>query len=172
MAEAGPALPEGIRFARPEDVPDVLRLIRALADYEREPDAVETTEDDLRRWVFGEDAVASVLVAEHGGRVVGMALWFTTFSTWRGVPGLYLEDLFVDPAARGTGLGRSLLQALARIAVDRGYARVEWVVLDWNTPSIEFYEAIGARPLDEWRTYRLTGRPLAELGATKDALRQ
>ncbi|GAA3648174.1 GNAT family N-acetyltransferase [Nocardioides ginsengisoli] len=153
--------------ATPEDVPDVLRLIRALADYEREPDAVETTEDDLRRWVFGPDPVANVLVAraEPGGKVVGMALWFRTYSTWTGVPGIYLEDLFVEPDQRGSGLGRALLQALARIAVERGYRRVEWAVLDWNTPAIEFYDALGARPMAEWSTYRLTGQALAELGA-------
>ncbi|MCR1781985.1 GNAT family N-acetyltransferase [Nocardioides carbamazepini] len=166
MADGGPDLPAGVRQATPEDVPDVLRLIRALADYEREPDAVETTEDDLRRWVFGDDPVASVLVAESGdGAVVGMALWFRTYSTWTGVPGIYLEDLYVDPASRGSGLGKALLTALARIAMDRGYRRVEWAVLDWNTPSIEFYEALGARPMEEWTTYRLSGHALAELGA-------
>nr|WP_246086809.1 GNAT family N-acetyltransferase [Nocardioides humi] len=104
MAEAD--LPVGVRVATPDDVPDVLRLIRALAEYEREPEAVETTEDDLRRWVFGDDPVASVLVAETGGPdggVVGMALWFRTYSTWTGTPGIYLEDLYVDPAARGAG---------------------------------------------------------------------
>lgn len=167
MADAGPGLPAGVRHARPEDVPDVLRLIRGLADYEREPDAVETTEDDLQRWVFGDDPVANVLVAESapGGPVVGMALWFRTYSTWTGVPGIYLEDLYVDPQARGTGLGKALLAALARIAVDRGYRRVEWAVLDWNTPSIEFYERLGARPMQEWSTYRLLGEALTELGA-------
>lgn len=164
QAESGLLLPEGVRVARPEDVPDVLRLIRALADYEREPDAVATTEADLHRWVFGDDAVANVLVAEAGGRVVAMALWFRTYSTWTGVPGIYLEDLFVEPAARGSGLGKALLTALARIAVDRGYRRVEWAVLDWNTPSIEFYEALGARPMQEWSTYRLTGAALESLG--------
>ncbi|HWJ10736.1 MAG TPA: GNAT family N-acetyltransferase [Nocardioides sp.] len=163
MADPGPVLPEGVRNARPEDVPDVLRLIRALADYEREPDAVETTEADLRRWLFGDDPVASVLVAESGGTVVGMALWFRTYSTWTGVPGIHLEDLFVDPAARGSGWGRALLAGLASIAIRRGYRRVEWVVLDWNTPSLEFYEALGARPLKEWSTYRLAGDALAAL---------
>ncbi len=156
-------LPAGIRVANPDDVPDILRLIRDLATYEREPDAVETTEDDLRRWVFGPDPVASVLVAEVDGRVVGLALWFRTYSTWTGVPGIYLEDLYVDPAQRGSGLGKALLTSLARIAVDRGYRRVDWAVLDWNTPSIEFYESLGARPQDEWTTYRLTGDALAAL---------
>jgi GNAT superfamily N-acetyltransferase len=157
-----------VRAATPEDVPDVLRLIRALAAYEREPDAVETTEEDLHRWLFGEDPVASVLVAEDGtpaGTVVGMALWFRTYSTWTGTPGIYLEDLFVQPDQRGSGLGRALLAELARIAVERGYRRVEWAVLDWNTPSIEFYESLGARPMEEWSTYRLTGQALADLGA-------
>ena len=156
-------LPEGVRTATVDDVPDVLRLIRELAAYEREAEAVQTTEDDLRRWLFGEDPVAEVLVAEEGGRAVGMALWFRTYSTWTGVPGIHLEDLFVEPGHRGSGLGKALLAALARIAVDRGYARVEWVVLDWNEPSIAFYEALGARPMKEWSTYRLAGEPLEAL---------
>ncbi|HWU22783.1 MAG TPA: GNAT family N-acetyltransferase [Nocardioides sp.] len=153
-----------IREATPADVPEVLRLIRALATYEREPDAVVTTEADLHRWVFGDDAVASVLVAEVDGRVVGIALWFRSYSTWTGQPGIYLEDLFVEPEHRGSGLGKTLLAALARIAVERGYPRVEWAVLDWNQPSIDFYDALGARPQDDWSTYRLTGEALAALG--------
>ena len=160
-------LPEGIRIATPDDVPDILRLIRELAIYEKEPDVVVTTEDDLRRWVFGEDAVASVLLAEHEGRAVGMALWFRTYSTWTGQQGIHLEDLFVEPESRGTGLGKALLVSLARIAVDRGYPRVEWAVLDWNTPSIEFYEALGARRQSEWHVYRLTGESLAQLGGVE-----
>jgi len=160
---------ERIREARPEDVPEILRLIRALADYEREPDAVETSEEDLQRWLFGPDPVANVLVAQSepgpGGKVVGMALWFRNYSTWTGVPGIYLEDLFVEPDQRGSGLGKALLAALARIAVERGYGRVEWAVLDWNTPSIDFYESLGARAMTEWSTYRLAGPALAALGA-------
>lgn len=156
-------LPDGIREATPADVPDILRLVRELAAYEREPDAVATTEAYLHTWLFGPDPVASVLVAEAAGRVVGIALWFRTYSTWTGVPGIYLEDLYVEPGQRGSGLGKALLAALARIAVDRGYQRVEWAVLDWNTPSIEFYEALGARPMQEWTTYRLTGDALGAL---------
>ncbi|WP_307855953.1 GNAT family N-acetyltransferase [Nocardioides faecalis] len=170
MAEAAPAgteLPPGVREATPGDVPAILRLIRDLAAYEREPDAVEASEDDLHRWVFGDDPVASVLVAEVDEQVVGLALWFRTYSTWTGVPGLHLEDLYVDPAHRGAGLGRALLVSLARIAVQRGYRRVEWAVLDWNEPSIAFYRALGARPLAGWSTYRLTGEALAELGASE-----
>lgn len=146
--------------------------MRALADYEREPDAVEATEADLHRWLFGAVPVASVLVAEADGAVVGMALWFRTYSTWTGVPGIHLEDLYVDPSARGSGLGRALLAALARIAVDLGYRRVEWAVLDWNTPSIEFYEALGARPMSEWSTYRLTGDALDRLAGAGDDVPQ
>lgn len=156
-------LPDGIREAAPADVPDILRLIRELAAYEREPDAVETTEELLQTWLFESDPVASVLVAEAEDRVVGIALWFRTYSTWTGVPGIYLEDLYVEPGQRGSGLGKALLASLARIAVDRGYRRVEWAVLDWNTPSIEFYEALGARPMADWSTYRLTGDALGAL---------
>lgn len=157
-------LPEGIRSATPEDIPDILRLITELAVYEREPDAVQNTPELLERWLFGEDAVASVLVAEVDARVVGIALWYRSYSTWTGVPGIYLEDLFVEPGHRGHGFGKGFLQALARIAVDRGYQRLEWVVLDWNAPSIAFYEALGARPQEGWSTYRLTGGALEELG--------
>lgn len=157
------ALPDGIREATPADVPDILRLIRELAAYEREPDAVDTTEELLQTWLFESDPVAAVLVAEVDERVVGIALWFRTYSTWTGVPGIYLEDLYVEPGQRGRGLGKALLASLARIAVDRGYQRVEWAVLDWNTPSIEFYEALGAKPMQEWTTYRLTGDALAGL---------
>jgi GNAT superfamily N-acetyltransferase len=162
-----PRMPPGIRGATEEDVPEILRLIRELAVYEREPDAVATTEEDLHTWLFGVDPAAHVLLAEVDGRPVGLALWFRTFSTWTGQPGIHLEDLFVEPEHRGSGLGKSLLVALARIAVFMGYRRLEWVVLDWNTPSIAFYEALGARPMKEWTTYRLADEALAELGRAK-----
>jgi GNAT superfamily N-acetyltransferase len=152
-----------IREATVEDAADIVRLIRALAAYEREPDAVANTPELVERWLFGEDSVASALVAESDGQVVGVAVWYRSYSTWTGLPGLYLEDLFVDPEQRGSGYGRRLLEALARIAVERGYARFEWVVLDWNTPAIEFYEALGARPMQEWTTYRVDGEQLAVL---------
>ena len=152
-----------IRPATPDDVPSILRLIRDLAEYERALDQVRATEDDLRASLFGDDPKVFAHVAEHEGAVVGFALWFLSYSTWLGRHGIYLEDLYVEPAARGRGHGKALLTELARIADERGYGRVEWSVLDWNTPSIAFYEALGARPQDEWTTYRLTGEALRDL---------
>jgi len=152
-----------VRTARPGDVPDVLALVRELATYEREPDAVETTEQMLHDALFGPSPVASCHVAVLDGQVVGMALWYVTFSTWKGVPGLWLEDLFVRESARGTGLGRALLQTLAAVCVDRGYARFEWWVLDWNAPAIGFYASLGAVPQDEWTVHRVDGDALREL---------
>ena len=151
-----------IRPAAPGDVPVLLELVHELATYEREPDAVEATEADLARALF-EDGTCSAHVAELDGQVVGFALWYPTFSTWTGRPGLWLEDLFVRPVARGTGLGKSLLQALAQVCVERGYGRFEWWVLDWNEPAIGFYRRLGALPMEEWTTYRLTGSALASL---------
>ncbi|HYG92170.1 MAG TPA: GNAT family N-acetyltransferase [Nocardioides sp.] len=156
-------LPEGIREVTPDDVPDVLRLIKELAEYERDPDAVVNTEDLLRTTLFGEAPVASALVAVVDGAVVGLAIWFRTYSTWTGVAGLHLEDLYVMPEHRGSGLGKAFFTALARIAVDRDYARFEWAVLDWNTPSIGFYDAIGGRRMKDWITYRIDGARLTEL---------
>ena len=160
----------GVRPAEPADVPVLLELVRELAAYEREPDAVETTEQMLADALFGPAPVASCSVAlapsDDGTQaVVGFALWYVTFSTWRGVPGLWLEDLFVRPAARGSGLGRALLQELARTCVDRGYARFEWWVLDWNAPAIGFYRSLGAVPQDEWTTFRVDGDALTALAA-------
>ncbi len=153
-----------VRPAEPADVPVLLRLVRELAVYEREPDAVETTEPMLAAALFGPAPSASCSVAlGPGGEVVGFALWYVTFSTWKGVPGLWLEDLFVQPSARGSGLGKALLQELARTCVARGYARFEWWVLDWNAPAIGFYRSLGAVPQDEWTTFRVDGEALRTL---------
>lgn len=151
-----------IRDARPDDVDDLLRLIHELAAYEREPDAVTASADHVREALFpvGASPAAYGLVAEREGRVVGMAVWFTSFSTWTGRPGIWLEDLFVEPEQRGLGVGRHLLARLAEICVERGWTRLEWAVLNWNEPSIEFYRAQGARAQDEWTTYRLDGDAL------------
>jgi GNAT superfamily N-acetyltransferase len=149
-----------IRPATVDDVPVILTLVRELAAYEREPDAVVATEILLRAALFGPEPKAFCLLAEDGSGVVGFAIWFVSFSTWLGTHGVYLEDLFVRPDARGAGHGRELLRALARIAVDRGYGRVEWAVLDWNEPAQGFYSSLGARPQEDWTTWRLTGDAL------------
>lgn len=151
-----------IRPATRDDVADLHRLVRALADYEQAPDAVTATPEDLAAALFpaeGEPAVFAD-VAEVDGRVVGMAVWFLTYSTWTGRHGIWLEDLFVDPEHRGRGLGRGLLDGLAARAVERGLPRLEWTVLDWNLPAVELYRALGAQPLAEWTTQRLTGEAL------------
>jgi GNAT superfamily N-acetyltransferase len=153
-----------IRPAQPDDVADIYRLIRALAEYEHSLDSVTGTEDELRQSLFGPQPAVFAHVAEDGGRVVGFALWFLNYSTWTGRHGIYLEDLFVDKAMRGHGYGKALLTELARVCVERGYQRLEWVVLDWNTPSIEFYQSLGAQPMDEWDIYRLSGPALRALG--------
>ena len=145
-----------IRPAAPDDVPVVHALIHELADYERSAGQVVGSEADLRAGLFGESPAASCHVAELGGEVVGFALWFRSFSTWLAKPGIYLEDLYVRPAARGHGLGRALLKELVAIGREHGYGRVEWAVLDWNTPAIGFYQSLGATPNDEWTTWRLT----------------
>lgn len=155
-----------IRTAQPTDVPVIRQLVRELADYEREPDAVKATEADLHAALFGPDPSASCHVAELDGEVVGFALWYRTFSTWTGQPGLWLEDLFVRPSARGTGLGRALLVELARTAVDRGWTRFEWWVLDWNEPAQGFYRSLGARPEDAWTVWRVDGDALQALATT------
>lgn len=154
-----------IRKAVPSDIAIILDLIRDLAAYEREPDAVQATVESLCGTLFGPTPTAEAIVAEVAGEVVGMALYFTNFSTWSGRDGLYLEDLYVRPEARGTGLGRALLQRLARIAVARGCARVEWSVLDWNTPALDFYRSLGAKPMNEWTVHRLDGAALAAFAA-------
>jgi GNAT superfamily N-acetyltransferase len=145
-------------------VPVIVSLVRELATYEREPDAVVATEENFRAVLFGPEPKLSCLVAEDDGEVVGFAVWFVNFSTWLGRHGVYLEDLFVQPTARGRGYGKALLTELARIAVDRGCGRVEWSVLDWNTPAQDFYRVLGAAPMDGWTVWRLSGNALAELG--------
>jgi GNAT superfamily N-acetyltransferase len=152
-----------IRDAVPTDVPVIRQLVQELADYEKEPDAVHATEADLHAALFGPEAVASCQVAELAGEVVGFALWYRTFSTWTGQPGLWLEDLFVRPEARGAGLGKALLVRLAQLCVERGWTRFEWWVLDWNEPAQGFYRSVGARPEDEWTVWRVAGDALAAL---------
>ena len=152
-----------IRPATVDDVSVVVRLVHELATYEREPDAVVATEEHFRTALFGPDPRVHCLVAEDGAETVGFAIWFVSFSTWLGTHGIYLEDLFVRPEARGGGHGRALLTELARIAVERGYGRVEWAVLDWNVDAQGFYRALGATPQDEWTTWRLTGNALGQL---------
>jgi len=155
-----------VREAIPDDVPAILDLIHQLAVYEHEPDAVRNTEAMLHEHLFGSKprVFCHVIddVVEGQRQVVGIAVWFETYSTWEGVHGIWLEDLFVIPAMRGRGYGKALLLHLAQIAVARGYSRYEWSVLDWNTPSIEFYESLGAVPMDGWTTYRLDGNALQQ----------
>ena len=152
-----------IRPATIVDVPIILQLIRDLATYERAPNAVTATEEQLVDVLFREKPVAEVLLAFENKIPIGFAVFFHNFSTWLGRPGLYLEDLFVRPEARGKGYGRGLLIHLAKIARDRGCGRMEWAVLDWNEPAIQFYRSLGAHPLDEWKIFRLTGDGIAKL---------
>jgi GNAT superfamily N-acetyltransferase len=154
-----------LRPATPADVPVILQLVRALAAYERAPEAVVATEEDLLRQGFGAAPRFSVLLAEQDGEVAGFALWFFTFSTWLGRPGMWLEDLFVRPEMRGRGIGKALMLELARIAVREGCGRFEWNVLDWNQPSLDFYRSLGARQLDEWVGCRVEGNALRALAA-------
>jgi GNAT superfamily N-acetyltransferase len=160
MALPGSTPAVTIRAATAADVGTVLGFIRDLAAYEKLAEHVVATEDDLRRWLFGPDAVAEVLLAVDDDVPVGFALFFRNFSTFLGRPGLYLEDLFVRESARGRGIGKALLTHLASLAASRGYGRVEWAVLDWNTPAIDFYRSLGATMLDDWRICRLTGEAL------------
>ena len=155
-----------IREAQPSDVPVILGMIRELAEYERLLHMVVATEESLPRSLFGSRPYAEALLAEVGGEAVGFALYFHNFSTFLGKPGLYLEDLFVKPAFRGRGIGKALLSRVARIAVERDCGRMEWSVLDWNEPSIRFYESLGAKPLDDWTIFRLTGDALQRCGQT------
>ncbi|MFN8534676.1 MAG: GNAT family N-acetyltransferase [Dehalococcoidia bacterium] len=152
-----------IRVATPDDIPEIVRLIRGLADYEHLP--AEPNPERLREHLFGDRPSAEVLIAEREGRVVGFALFFPNYSTFLTQPGIYLEDLFVEPEHRGVGIGKTLLVRLAAIAVERGCGRLEWAVLNWNEPAIGFYQALGAAALDDWHTRRLTGEALARVAA-------
>jgi GNAT superfamily N-acetyltransferase len=155
-----------LREARPGDEPGILACIQALADYEREPDAVENTVEALHATLFGDAPQAFAHVVEHEGEIVGIALWFVTYSTWTGRHGIWLEDLIVLPEHRAGGYGKALIASLAAVCVERGYSRFEWTVLDWNEPAIGFYRSIGAVPMSEWTTQRLTGDALTALAAT------
>lgn len=161
----GDSVPDSrIRRIRPSDVDQAVELVHELAAYERAPDQCRLTAEQLHVALFGPSPAVFGHVAEVDGEVVGIALWFLNFSTWDGVHGIYLEDLFVHPAHRGSGLGKALLTALARECVARGYSRFQWSVLNWNTPAIDFYKSLGAVPMDEWTGYRLTGDALTALG--------
>jgi GNAT superfamily N-acetyltransferase len=153
-----------IRPAGPADVSAIRGLIRELAEYENALDQVEVTEPDLAATLFGPQPSVFAHVGEVDGAVAGFALWFLNYSTWTGRPGLYLEDLYVTPRLRRSGLGRALLAELAAICLERGYARLDWAVLDWNAPALEFYARLDAEPLDQWRLHRLSGPALATLG--------
>ena len=152
--------------ATERDVPTILRMIRALAEYEKLSHAVTATEDRLRETLFGEAPAAEVLMASAGTEPVGFALFFHNYSTFLAQRGLYLEDLFVAPEWRGHGIGRQLLSRLAAIALERDCGRLEWSVLDWNTPAIGFYRRLGAVPMDDWTIFRVTGEPLQRLAGS------
>jgi len=155
-----------VRVATPADIPLILRFVRDLAEYERLLHEVEMTEADLRRDLFGENPRAFCDIAEHRGEPVGFALWFYNYSTFRGRAGIYLEDLFVKPEARGVGAGKALLRRLAQRCVDADLARLEWAVLNWNAPSIAFYDSLGASAKDDWTVRRLDGDALTALAAS------
>lgn len=155
-----------LRPARPGDEPGILACIQWLADYEREPDAVENTADAITETLFSEEPKAFAHVVDRDGEIVGIAIWFLTYSTWTGRHGIWLEDLFVNDTQRGRGYGRALIASLAEVCVERGYSRLEWTVLDWNDPAIAFYRALGAQPMGEWTTQRLTGDGLSLLASS------
>ena len=145
-----------IRSATENDVPVIFALIKELAEFEKLADQIKTSEDELRNTLFGKDRFVEILLAEYEQKVVGQALFFKNFSTFLGRPGIYLEDLYVKPDMRGKGIGKALLDKIISIAKERNYGRVEWSVLDWNEPAIDFYKKIGAKPLDDWTIFRLT----------------
>jgi GNAT superfamily N-acetyltransferase len=152
-----------IRFATKDDVPRIHQLIKDLAEYEKAPLEAKATIQQIEETIFGENPVAYCHVAEENGQVVGISIWFLNYSTWVGKPGIYLEDLYIDPAYRGKGYGFAFLKELGKICVERGYERLQWWVLDWNQPSIDFYKSLGAVPMDEWTVYRVSGDALKKL---------
>ena len=154
-----------LRPAQVEDMEIVANLVRELAVYEKLEDLAIATGGDFRRHLFGTRTVAEAALAEVDGKPVGFALWFTNFSTFRGQPGLYLEDIYVQPEFRGLGIGKALLASLAKLVLARRYGRLEWSVLNWNEPAIGFYRSLGARPMSEWTVYRINDEPLHELAA-------
>lgn len=154
-----------IRSISPADVPTVVELVYDLAEYEKARHECRLTAEQLHEALFCDRPALYGHVAEVDGAVVGFALWFLNFSTWNGTHGIYLEDLYVRPQHRGSGLGKQLLRTLAQECETRGYSRLEWWVLDWNTPAIDFYRSVGAVPMDEWTVFRLTGDALKEFGA-------
>lgn len=156
-----------IEPATERDIPLILEFVRGLAEYEQHLDRLETTEERIRKTIFGAAPAAEVVFAYLDEVAVGFAVYFRTYSTFVGLSGLYLEDLFVKPEARGKGVGRALLQYLARLAKERSYSRIEWAVLHWNEPAIGFYKRLGAVPMDEWDVYRLSGNELDQLAAER-----
>ena len=154
-----------VRRARESDVDTMVALVYELAEYERAPERCHLTAEQLRTALFGDSPALFAHVAELDGEVVGCALWFKNFSTWDGVHGIYLEDLYVRPTARGSGLGKALLAALAEECLERGYTRLQWWVLDWNEPAIGFYKSLNAEPMDEWTVFRVSGAALTRLAS-------
>ncbi|QEH37452.1 putative acetyltransferase [Aquisphaera giovannonii] len=167
----GEAFAYSIRPARVEDAEALVNLVRELAVYEKLEQFAVATADDFRRHLFGPRPYAETFVAEVAGEVIGLAMAFPTFSTFRGKPGLYLEDLYVRPQHRGRGIGKALLATLAKLTRERGFGRLEWAVLDWNAPSIGFYRSLGARPMDEWTVFRIDDGALEQLASLAPELK-
>jgi GNAT superfamily N-acetyltransferase len=153
-----------IRPAKSEEVGEVLQLIQDLATYEKAPEQVEASKEDLLNTIFVKDPRVFCDLVEVDGQVAGMAIWFLNYSTWQAKHGIYLEDIFIKPEYRGRGYGKALLKHLAKICDEKGYGRLQWWVLDWNSPAIEFYKSFGAEAMDEWTVYRTSGQALKDLG--------
>jgi len=153
-----------IRPAKIQEVGEVLQLIQDLATYEKAPEQVEASEEDLLNTIFASDPRVFCDLVEVDGQIAGMAIWFLNYSTWQAKHGIYLEDLFIKPEYRGRGYGKALLKHLAKICDEKGYGRLQWWVLDWNSPAIEFYKSLGAEAMDEWTVYRTSGKALKDLG--------